>query len=242
MAKFRNKVTGEIVEAPDKQSLLGMDQSTLQKQVTKKFFGETTEEKLKEYESKEIISKNIREQEKLSKPVFEKIGQEHQNQIIGLQKIPGEIKVLRDLAKNIPEDPIKASLWKVGGNTIYAQPDQQKTLSALEFAILDITKNLQGARPSDVDTKRIENAINAIGKGRKTFEAALDIVQEIAEKNTRNYTRTLARGYNLDENTMNYIAGLDGYGNKVSTPEVKTATSEAKPLTADDILKKYKIK
>jgi hypothetical protein len=69
MPKFKNKITGEIVEAPDKQSLMGMSNQDVLNQVTTKFFGKTPQQEFAEFAQKEEFKQGLKNKQDLTTAV-----------------------------------------------------------------------------------------------------------------------------------------------------------------------------
>lgn len=187
-------------------------------------FGNQTEKQTlpEKIEEKTELTKAGKQTERLLKTPFEIMDSDSRQKIMDLQKIPNQMKILRELADKIPEDPLAAMAWKFQAEkSPWVNKEQRQLVSGLNFAILDITKNLQGARPSDLDTKLIKDSINTMWQGRRSFKDSLEVVDKIVEKNMDSYAKSISKGYNIPEKEIKKLMGID---NASSTTNIKSKT------------------
>jgi hypothetical protein len=98
-------------------------------------------------------------------------------------------------------------------------PKEQELKSALVMLTQQITKENQGARPSDYDVKTITQAIANVGAGNLTFEAGLKAYQDAMSVKRQATARQALEGYGVS------IYGLPGFEGPRAKKDTTTTTA-----------------
>ena len=127
------------------------------------------------------VANKLAQKKSITKSLADKIGSTNQEAILAATTVPGLLDRAKELRNVIPESPIFAGSQAIASKTPFVEAwigkDYQPVISNNGLLTQTLTKMYQGSRPSDYDQKVNQQMVDASGKGRETYDAALNEVE-----------------------------------------------------------------
>lgn len=161
------------------------------------------------------IEKEVKKTVKIGKakqeitPLGERIGQANMEAVIAATNIPEQLEMAKNLVSQVPENVFMAKGLDIKEEmTPFITEDRQKLRSVMTLLNQNILKMFQGSRPTDRDFEILKAAINAAEKGRGPYMSALNVLEDMFNRNRENLAKALELGYEVDRNKLNEILNI----------------------------------
>jgi small-conductance mechanosensitive channel len=170
-------------------------------------FGQDVEmEKLKsDIKQKEAAAE---EEELKTSPLFTQMSEKEKTYVFDANSTFQNLDNVYRIVKKLDEGKLKGFIRAVQGKKeVLKNPEVQELYSAYQMLTGAITKQIQGARPSDYDAVKYEMATGQRAISKENMKTALDMIANYVAAQTNSVKRSLSVGYGFDENRVNDLFG-----------------------------------
>jgi hypothetical protein len=159
--------------------------------------------------------------EKKTAPLFEAMSEKEKTYVFDANSTFQNIDNVYRIVNGLDEGKLKGFIRAVQGKSeVLKDPEVQELYSAYQMLTGAITKQIQGARPSDYDAIKYEMATGQRAISKENMKAALDMISNYVAAQTNSVKRSLSKGYGFDPNKVDDLFGetANKYLNKESAP------------------------
>jgi len=155
-------------------------------------------------ERKTLAEKELRDRKKTeNQPIFDTLSEKEKTYVFDANSTFQNLDNVMSIVDKLDEGKLKGFIRAVQGKVeVLKDPEVQKLYSAYQMLTGAITKQIQGARPSDYDAIKYEMATGQRSISKENMKAALGMIGKYVSAQTNSVRNTISKGYSVEPSVI----------------------------------------